>query len=433
LISILKQLSTRHKLLLPAALLFCVFTLQAQVKISSPYSIYGIGNLYGVSSQMNMSIGGAATAFSSPYFINPANPASYMAFDTNSFVFDGAFNLRSGTLKTTDQSQKTRFGTLSNLYFGFPVTHWWKASLGVMPYSNVGYEMQGKQNIPEIGNIVSVYKGSGGLNKAYIGNAFSPFKNFSVGVNMSYIFGNIVKERALTFPDSAAFVNSMVRSSARLNKLTFDMGLLYKINLKEGRFMQIGLTYNPSQSLDGRAESIAYSYTYDYSSNRENVKDTVLYVVGNHDQVILPAAMGAGFLIGNSNRWFATADMSYQKWSDFRYLGNDLKLKDNLRVAIGGQFRPSAVDIGKYYERINYRAGFRFEQSYLELQNTRINDMGISFGVGLPMKKSRSTMNIAVELGTQGTTNNGLIKENYVRFTVGAALQERWFLKRRFN
>jgi hypothetical protein len=138
-------------------------------------------------------------------------------------------------------------------------------------------------------------------------------------------------------------------------------------------------------------------------------------------------------MIGSSNRWFATADINWQKWSEFRYLGNNPGMKDNYRISLGGQFRPSPVDIGKYYERIYYRAGFRFEQSYLEIRETRINDFGISFGVGLPMKKSRSTMNIAVEVGSQGTTENGLINENYVRLTIGTSLQERWFLKRRFN
>lgn len=382
---------------------------------------------------MNMAIGGAATAFSSPFFINPANPASYIAFDSNSFVFDAALNLRSGTLKTVDQSQKTRFGTLSNLYFGLPVTKWWRASLGLMPYSNVGFEMEGSQYIENIGNLVTKYKGYGGLNKAYFGSAFSPVKNISVGVNMSYIFGNIVKERAHTFPDSAYYINSMVRSTARLNKLNFDMGLMYHKELKEGRFVQIGLTYNPSQKLDGHAELISYSYRFDYSSNLEKPKDTVSYEVGENGIVVLPNAFGAGFMIGSTNRWLATADINWQKWSQFRYLGNNPGLKDNLRVSIGGQFRPSPVDMGKYYNRINYRAGFRFEQSYLEIRQTRINDFGISFGVGLPMKKSRSTMNIAVEIGSQGTTEKDLIKENYVRFTLGTSLQERWFLKRKFN
>jgi len=379
-----------------------------------------------------MAIGGAATAFSSPYFINPANPASYMALDSNSFVFDGAFNLRSGVLKTTDQSQKTRFGTLSNLYFAFPVTRWWRASVGLMPYSHVGYEMQSDQVIENIGEVLNTYSGNGGINQAYIGNAFSPFKNFSLGVNMSYLFGNITKERSTRFPDSVAYVNSMLRSTARLSKLNFDFGMQYRIDLKENRYIQLGVTYKPTQTIDGYAEKIAYSYTYDYNQNKETIDDTASYEVGNNGEVILPTALGAGFLIGSTNRWFATADVNWQKWSQFRYLGNNPNLKDNLRLSIGGQYRPSAVDIGKYYQRINYRAGFRFEQSYLENENTRIKDFGVTFGVGLPTKKSRSTMNLAVEVGTQGTTEHGLVKENYIRLTFGAALQERWFLKKRF-
>ena len=380
-----------------------------------------------------MAIGGTATAYSSPYHINPVNPASYMAFDSNSFVFDAAFNLRTGTLQTIDQTQKTRFGTLSNLYFGFPVTKWWRTSLGVMPYSNVGYDMQGDQVVENLGRMVTTYSGSGGLNKAYIGNAFSPFKNFSVGVNMSYIFGTINKERSVTFPDSGAFYNTMIRTTAQLRKLNFDAGLLYKVVLNEGRYMQFGVTYHPKQLLVGHAELITYSYHYDYSNNVETPKDTLTYLVGDDGEVVLPESFGAGFVFGSTNRWFATADFNWQKWSQFRYLGSDPRLNDNLRVSIGGQFRPSPVDIGKYYERINYRAGFRFEQSYLNVKDARINDFGVSFGVGLPMKKSRSTINIAVELGTQGTTDNGLIKDKYVRFTIGSALQERWFLQRRFN
>lgn len=429
----MKQIKVIRILILAVAFFSSALVATAQVSISSPYSLFGIGNLYGVSSQNNMALGGAATAFSSPFFINPANPASYIAFDTNSFVFDAAFNLRTGTLKTIDASQKTRFGSISNLYFGLPVTKWWRASLGVMPYSNVGYDMESSQIVTGVGNQVNVYKGYGGLNKAYFGSAISPVKNLSIGFNVSYIFGNIVKERAVTFPDSVFFFNTMARSTARLSKVNFDFGLIYRKNMKEGRFFQVGLTLNPKQSVDGHAEKISYSYQWDYTNDLETVKDTISIETGNNGVVVLPTSVGAGFMIGSSNRWFATADVNWQKWSEFRYLGDNPGLKDNLRVSVGGQFRPSAVDMGKYYQRINYRAGFRYEQSYLEINQTRINDFGISFGVGLPMKKSRSTINIAVEIGSQGTTQNNLVKENYMRLTIGSSIQERWFLKRKFN
>lgn len=420
-------------LLLLTLTLVTVINAQAQVSISSPYSLFGIGSLYSNSSQLNMSIGGSSAAFSSPYFINPANPASYSSLDSNSFVFDGAMFLKRGTLATKELSQKYNFGSISNVFVGFPVTRWWRASLGVLPFSSVGYEINDAIEDAVIGRHINIYKGSGGLNKAYIGNAFSPFKNFSIGVNAAYIFGDINKESAVTFPDSATYTNTMIKNSTRLTKLTAELGLMYRFNFKEGYFLQTGVTINPEHTIIGKTDHIIYTFARNYDQNRDIIKDTIEYMPGAETSTTLPLAIGGGFMLGNTNRWFATADVQYQKWSQFKYLGNNPGLKDNLRISLGGQLRPSPVDIGKYWERINYRAGFRFEQSYLELQNTRINDFGISFGLGLPMKKSRSTLNLAVEMGTQGTTDNGLIRENYFRITLGTALQERWFLKRKYN
>lgn len=420
-------------LLLLTLTLVTVINAQAQVSISSPYSLFGIGTLYSNSSQLNMSIGGSTAAFSSPYFINPANPASYSSLDSNSFVFDGAMFLKRGTLSTKELSQKYNFGSISNVFIGFPVTRWWRASLGVLPFSSVGYEINDAIEDAIIGRHVNIYKGSGGLNKAYIGNAFSPFKNFSIGVNAAYIFGDINKESAVTFPDSVTYTNTMIKNSTRLTKLTAELGLMYRFNFKEGYFLQTGVTINPEHTIIGKTDHIIYTFARNYDQNRDIIKDTIEYMPGAETSTTLPLAIGGGFMLGNTNRWFATADVQYQKWSQFKYLGNNPGLKDNLRISLGGQLRPSPVDIGKYWERINYRAGFRFEQSYLELQNTRINDFGISFGLGLPMKKSRSTLNLALEMGTQGTTDNGLIRENYFRITLGTALQERWFLKRKYN
>ncbi len=380
-----------------------------------------------------MAIGGSSVAYSSPYFINPANPASYSGLDSNSFVFDGAMFLKRGTLETKEVSQKYNFGSISNVFIGFPVTKWWRASLGVLPYSSVGYEINDAKIDENIGRLVNIYKGSGGLNKAYLGSSFSPFKNFSVGINAAYIFGDINKESAVTFPDSATYTNTMIKNSTRLTKLTAELGLMYKIKFNEGYFLQTGISINPQHTISGKTDYIVYTFSRNYDRNQDFIKDTIDYMPGAETQTTLPIAIGGGFMFGNSNRWFTTADFQYQKWSQFRYLGNNPGLKDNLRISLGGQLRPSPVDIGKYWERINYRAGFRFEQSYLELENTRINDFGISFGLGLPMKKSRSTINLAIEMGTQGTTNGGLIRENYFRFTLGTALQERWFLKRKYN
>jgi len=125
--------------------------------------------------------------------------------------------------------------------------------------------------------------------------------------------------------------------------------------------------------------------------------------------------------------------VKWQEWSSYTYLGKSDSLKNSLSLSAGGQFRPATNDISSYWKRITYRAGARFNQSYLYLNNTRINEFGISFGFGLPMKKTRSTLNIAFEAGARGTTQNNLIRENYFRFSLGASIFDRWFLKRKYD
>ncbi|MCF8339273.1 MAG: hypothetical protein K9I74_14985, partial [Bacteroidales bacterium] len=61
------------------------------------------------------------------------------------------------------------------------------------------------------------------------------------------------------------------------------------------------------------------------------------------------------------------------------------------------------------------------------------SEFGISFGVGLPIKNSQSSINLGVEIGQRGTTDNNLIEENYVKFTLGLAIFERWFLQRKYQ
>ncbi len=83
--------------------------------------------------------------------------------------------------------------------------------------------------------------------------------------------------------------------------------------------------------------------------------------------------------------------------------------------------------------RIAYRFGLSYEQSYLMFDGQQINDFGISFGVGLPIYRSSSTINVAAVFGKRGTQENNLVLENYARINVSVNLYDLWFIKRRFD
>lgn len=414
------------------ALMLLPFSLFPQTG-NTPYSRYGVGKLYTNSNIFSMAMGGTAIGTRSPLFVNPYNPASYSAFDSTSFIFDAALYGSLVTLKTSTASDKVNDAGLAYITMGFPVTRWWKTSLGVMPYSAMGYKIGIDSVLSQIGRVEYNYSGNGGLNRVYMGHSLQPFKNLSVGFNFSYIFGTLDRERSVSFPDSTYTFGSKLINSVIVRNMYLDFGLQYHVDLKSGTQLTAGLVFSPSQSLSSTYDFLAVSYFHNYTSNLDVITDTSVFESGSKGTIGIPMSLGGGFSLAQKNRWMASADVQYQQWEKFSFLGTKDLLKNSLRISVGGQFKPSPLDIGKYYKRINYRFGFRYEQSNLELRNTRLNDFGISFGMGLPMKKSRSTINIAFELGTFGSTDNQLVKENYFRFTVGASMFEKWFLKRKYD
>ncbi len=132
---------------------------QAQNKINSPYSRYGLGQLTGRNVHpIMMGMGGLSIGYYDPSMVNPANPASYAVFDSTTFMFEVGLNANLTTLKTDALSESGNNVTLSYIYMGFPVTKWWRSSLGLLPYSDLGYDV-------EIGIDMSEYDFTNVINK----------------------------------------------------------------------------------------------------------------------------------------------------------------------------------------------------------------------------------------------------------------------------
>jgi hypothetical protein len=82
---------------------------------------------------------------------------------------------------------------------------------------------------------------------------------------------------------------------------------------------------------------------------------------------------------------------------------------------------------------VTYRAGFNYENTGLIINNESINNYGITFGLGLPLGGSFSNINVGFEYGKRGTTNSGLIEENYTNVFISLSLNDRWFVKRKYE
>ena len=106
-----------------------------------------------------------------------------------------------------------------------------------------------------------------------------------------------------------------------------------------------------------------------------------------------------------------------------------------MKISIGLELKPNPM-ARYFYQRVAYRLGYKYAKNYLQIDNNKLTEYGVSFGIGLPLRKTKSTINLAVEIGKRGTTSitdPRLLQENYVKFTLGFSAHDVWFFKRKFD
>ena len=168
-----------------------------------------------------MGMGGLSLAVAEPTLLNPANPASFGAIDSSSFIIEISFNGYMQTLKTITNAERSSNMTLNYLFLGFPISKWWKTSLGMMPFSKIGYNVKLTIELPYFSNIVNSIEGDGGLNQFYWGNAFKVGKNLRLGIDGAYLFGNGSRSSLVYYPDSIYIRSTKITSNTKCSDFIF--------------------------------------------------------------------------------------------------------------------------------------------------------------------------------------------------------------------
>ena len=163
--------------------------------------------------------------------------------------------------------------------------------------------------------------------------------------------------------------------------------------------------------------------------------DTVEEIVDDSN-FSLPSSVTVGLGIGEKNKWFLGGEFEQSETSNFfnnSFRTAGVQFIDSSSFRAGGFYIPNYNSITSYFERITYRAGFRYEELGLRISSQDINEFGISFGVGLPARRNISNLNLTFEYGQRGTTEANLVQENFFNVGISLSLNDVWFLKRKFN
>lgn len=412
---------------------FGTLSIVAQSGTKSPYSQYGLGILSDQSQGFNRGMSGLFQGFRSGNQVNMQNPASYSAVDSLSMIFDVGVsgqitNFKEGGAKVN--AKTANFEYVTALFRIFPK---FGASIGLVPYTNVGYSYSTTQQIGSSSTTSTMqFSGEGGLRQAYLGLGYEFFKGFSLGANISYFWGSYKKDITVLSSDDAVKTLSKTYD-ADVSSYKLDLGVQYRHSLTKTDELTFGATFGLGHKL-GSDPSLTVMTLDGQTGVMSASVDTV------HNGLSIPMTIGAGIAYSRNKSLFLGVDYQLMRWGaeSFPVVNentNNYELvnnyyKDRHKVTVGAEWLPNRMS-RRFLNRVQYRIGASYATPYYKINGQDgPKELTVSAGFGIPLVNSwnnRSVLNISFQWANLSAKN--LVTENSFRVTIGLTFNERWFAK----
>ncbi len=414
--------------------------ISAQNYNNNPYTRFAIGDLINSGFSYNRSLGGSSIGLRPSNQVNYMNPASYTSQDTLSFLFHAGISGRGSYLSTSEAKDNSKNINVDYLALGFPVTSWWKFSVGLVPFNRIHYYFRDYQESRE--EVAIEYKGSGGYNEFYFGTSLQLLKYVSIGMNAGYLFGDLNRERSIDVPD-ATVASTKIEEDYIASDFHYRLGMqvypVFTSSKEHTHQFILGIIYDVKTNIKIDYQSITKR---NFPSHVQYpIVDTFNIISDSITYLKLPAKIGIGLTYNYDNRLMITTEYSRQNFSKGIRLNQYVDLVDYSSYRMGIEFIPTPISKrtrAKYFERMHYRLGAHYTNTYLSFNGHSITDYGFSAGIGFPWRNpqklyTNTLFNLSYEFGKRGTTDYGLINEYYHIFTVGITLYDFWFLKPKYD
>ncbi len=420
--------------------LLLALPLSGQKAVNSPYARFNLGILETRGSSRSAGMGGLSVVLRDNSSFSFTNPASYSAADTNSFLFD--FGMEYGLGQLSDGQIKRSSDDLNfhHLAIMFPITKGWGFGLGVVPVSNGYYNIS--QPITEghplydpiAGDLLITHRGEGSFTKAFAGTGFHIARGLSAGLNAGFLFGEIERFNEYAYVSDNNLFDSRMQEKLSLRGIGLEAGLQYLHELNDDRFVIIGASYRFQNSVASDHSSMFVRFASGFAApGVPYAYDTLSYSDIEGGEAILPQRFSGGVGFGIRNRLMAGVDFHYSDWTQAEIMGNPGSLAPKRGINAGLEYIPDRFALQGVFNRMEYRLGGRLTESYIAIGDEQVNEFGITFGVGIPIRRSWSKANFYVDYSRRGATRNGLHIENLLTFGLSVNLYDYWFIQRRYD
>ena len=418
-----------------AAMCLSPLNVSAQTNGSnSPYSRYGLGLLSDQAQGFNKGMAGTALGMRGGREINVKNPASYSELDSLNFIFDFGMSLQNANLSQNGSKVNAHNTSIDYISLGFRASRNLGFSLGMLPFSTVGYSVSEEKTINEddATTQTTTNSGDGGLHEVYVGVGWRPFKPVSIGANVGYLWGDLTNTVLASY-STTSISSSRRQYTADIRTYKADFGLQFMSQIGSKHRFVLGLTYGLGHDI----KSNAYFYNQTVTSST---------TTGDTLKAINPYALPHTFGVGLTWQWKQSlrvgVDYTFQQWSKVKsptlsadarsYAAQTGAYTDMHKVSIGAEYVPDPEGLS-WHKRIRYRLGFAYTTPYTKVDGgDGPKDFLVSAGVALPIintNNNRSVVNINVQYERVKPQFSHGLTENYIRLCLGITFNERWFMK----
>ena len=292
----------------------------------------------------------------------------------------------------------------------------------------MGYRVR---NTDLTSGLIQKFEGTGGMNKVFLGYGLQLKPNLSIGAELNYNFGEI-QTSSLKYIDGIQY-GTLEENTTVLSGFNYKIGALYQRKIAKYDFYS-GIHYNYNSNLTTNTDQTISSVTYS-----EYLSPLVVDQLSQNQSTArlhMPNQISIGAGIGKTRNWMIGTEFT---WNQSSAMGNRYdnitvaSFKNGYKYSLGGFWIPNYNAFSNYFQKITYRTGFRYENTGLVIQNQTIKDYAFTAGFGLPLGGTFSNLNIGVEYGQKGTVLSNLVRENYTNVVMSLSLNDKWFVKRKYD
>jgi len=387
------------------------------------YSRYGIGDIVNSHTANRLGFGELGSAIIDKDYIDGYNPASWTNLEFTRFGISAKYL---GTqLSSSNESLYNSNIIFSGFTIGFPVQRDLGISLaiGLIPISTLNYNVTNSLNNPLFGDYKETFKGSGSLSKVFIGSSVLVPTNSSLGFALEYYTGTNNYTSYQDFASDADYDDISYETQYKYRGVGFSFSAI------SGNILSL---FNESENSALRL-SFMTNYASDLTTDTSIVATTSIGEIENligEVKTILPSKYTFGASYAWSGKYLLIFDYLFQPFTKYQFNGKyDNNLKDLKKYSLGFEYKNKTLGMhATALEQISYRFGVSYEETQYTFNGININQLSLHSGVTIPFGDI-NLIDVGIAAGVRGTTDNNLIKEQFINAAFTLTLGELWFVR----